>query len=59
LKESIELPIEVGDIILGDKFKNRKIKVKKISKNDKGDITINGSPILRVRILDKQPEEEK
>ena len=59
LKESIEVPIEVGDIILGGKFKNKKIKVKEIGKNDKGDLTINGSPLLRVRILDNQPEEEE
>lgn len=58
LKESIEVPIEIGDIVLGGKFKNRKIKVKKIGKNDKGDITINDSPLLRFRILDEQPEEE-
>jgi len=33
------------------KFKNKKIVVKTIDKNDKGDITINGKPLLRFRIL--------
>ena len=33
LKESIEVPIEVGDTVLGGKFKNRKTVVKKIGKN--------------------------
>ena len=58
LKEDINIPIKVGDTVLGGKFKNKKIVVKDIGKNEKGDVTINGSPILRVRILDKQPEEK-
>jgi len=54
LKESLELeditvPINVGDTVLGGKFKNKKIVVKDIDKNEKGDITINDKPILRVR----------
>lgn len=53
LGESITLPIEIGDVIMGGKFKNKKIVVKTIGKNEKGDITINGKPILRVRILSK------
>jgi len=61
LREAITLDIEVGDTILGGKFKNKKIKVKEIGKNEKGDITINGKPLLRFRILDdkNQPKEEK
>ena len=58
LKEAITIPIEIGDTVLGGKFKNKKIVVKEIGENEKGDVTINGSPILRVRVLDKQPEEE-
>ncbi len=49
-KEDINIPIKVGDVVKGGKFKNKSIKVKKIGKNDKGDITINDKPILRVRI---------
>ena len=49
-KEDINIPIKVGDVVKGGKFKNKPIKVKKIGKNDKGDITINDKPILRVRI---------
>ena len=48
--EDINVPIKVGDVVKGGKFKNKPIKVKKIGKNDKGDITINDKPILRVRI---------
>jgi hypothetical protein len=43
----------VGDTVLGGKFKNKRIKVKSIGKNDKGDITINGKPMMKVRIIPK------
>jgi len=54
LNEVITLDIKVGDVILGGKFKNKKITVKEIGKNDKGDITINGKPLLRFRIIDDE-----
>ena len=47
----IKIPIKVGDTILGGRFKNKKVVVKKIGKNDKGDITINGKPLLKYRII--------
>ena len=50
IMEDITIAINVGDEILGGKFKNKKIKVKEIGENDKGDITINGKPLLRFRI---------
>lgn len=56
LSEAITLDIKVGDVILGGKFKNKKITVKEIGKNDKGDITINGKPLLRFRIIDDEDE---
>jgi len=52
--ESITIPIEIGDTVLGGKFKNKKIVVKTIGKNDKGDITINGKSLMRFRTLPKQ-----
>jgi len=51
ISEMIKLDIKVGDIIMGGKFKNKKIVVKTIGKNEKGDITINGKPLLRFRLL--------
>jgi hypothetical protein len=51
LTEIIKLDIKVGDTIMGGKFKNKKVIVKTIGKNDKGDITINGKPLLRFRII--------
>ena len=50
-KEMIKVPIKVGDIVLGGKFKNKKIVVKSIGKNAKGDLTINGRPLMRYRII--------
>ena len=48
--EMINIDIEVGDTVLGGRFKNKKIKVKKISKNKKGDLTINDKPLLKFRL---------
>ena len=50
IKEDINIPIKVGDVVKGGKFKNKSITVKKTGKNDKGDITINDKPLLKVRI---------
>ncbi len=47
--EDIKVPIEVGDTVLGGRFKNKRTKVKKIGKNKKGDITINDKPLLKYR----------
>jgi hypothetical protein len=49
--EMIKIPIKVGDTVLGGRFKNKKVVVKKIGKNDKGDITINDKPLLKYRII--------
>ena len=51
LNEMIKLDIKVGDTIMGGKFKNKKVIVKDIGKNEKGDVTINGKPLLRFRII--------
>jgi len=49
--EMIKVDIKVGDTVLGGRFKNKKIVVKKIGKNKKGDITINDKPLLKFRII--------
>ena len=51
IKEDITVPINIGDTVLGGKFKNKRIVVKTISKNEKGDITINGKPFMKFRII--------
>jgi hypothetical protein len=54
IEEDINVPINVGDEVLGGKFKNKKVIVKSIDKNEKGDITINDKPLLRFRIPKKK-----
>lgn len=44
-----KIHINVGDDVRGGKFKNKKIKVKTININNKGDITINGKPFTKMR----------
>ena len=56
--ENITIPIKVGDTVLGGKFKNKRIVVKSIGKNDKGDITMNGRPLLKFRIVKENIEVE-
>lgn len=59
LSEVIEIPVEVGDTVLMGKFKNKKVVVKDIEwDEEKGDLSINGKPALKMRII-KQTEEEK
>lgn len=56
LREAISIDIKVGDIVLGGKFKNKRITVKEIGKNDKGEVTINGKPLLRFRLTGEEEE---
>jgi mannose-6-phosphate isomerase-like protein (cupin superfamily)/predicted GNAT family acetyltransferase len=51
--EDITIPLNVGDTVLGGKFKNKKIVVKDIGKNEKGEITVNGKPLLKYRLIDE------
>ena len=57
--EDIKIPINVGDTILGGRFKNKKVLVKKIGKNAKGDITVNGKPLLKYRLVKESLESFK
>ena len=56
LKEDINLPINIGDTVLMGKFKNKKVVVKTINFNDKGDLLINGRSAGRFRIPQQEPE---
>ena len=53
IEEDIKIPINIGDTILGGKFKNKKVVVKTITKNEKGDILINGRPLLKFRLMNE------
>ena len=55
----MKLDIKVGDILLGGKFKNKRIVVKEIGKDELGQPTINGKPILNFRIEKHLPDNKK
>ena len=57
LKE-IEVPIKIGDTVLMGKFKNKKVVIKSIDWNEKGDLMINGRPALKFRMLKTDVEED-
>ena len=50
----INIPIKIGDTVRMGKFKNKKVVIKTIEWNEKGDLLINGRPALKFR-LEKQP----
>jgi hypothetical protein len=53
LKEDINIPVNIGDTVLFGKFKNKKVVVKTIDWNEKGDLLINGKSAMRMRLLPK------
>jgi len=59
LNEAVELDIEVGDVVLGGKYKNKRIVVKEFGKDELGQPTINGKPILKFRIEKHLPDNKK
>ncbi len=50
LNEDIKIPVDVGDTILTGRFKNKKVKVKSIGKDEHGMPTINGKKVVTFRI---------
>jgi GNAT superfamily N-acetyltransferase len=57
--EEVNVPVKVGDTILRGRFKNVKVKVKKIGKDQKGQPTINGQKMLTFRMLSKAEKEKE
>ena len=55
----IKLDIDIGDVLLAGRYKNKRIVVKKIGKDDLGQPTINGDPILKFRIEKHLPDDKK
>ena len=53
LDENVDIPINIGDTVKMGKFKNKKVVVKKIDWNEKGDLLINGRPALKFRLMPK------
>lgn len=50
-RESITLPVEIGDTLLMGKFKNKKVVVKTIGKDEHGMPTINGKKVVTFRLV--------
>jgi hypothetical protein len=59
LKEDIKLDIKKGDVLLGGRFKNKRIIVKDIGVDENGQPTINGRPALNFRIEKLLPNDKK
>ena len=57
LKEDIKIPVKVGDTVKMGRFKNKKVKIKSIKWNEKGDLLFNGRPALKFRLPTKQVSE--
>ena len=55
----LTLDIEIGDILLGGRYKNKRIIVKEMGVDDLGQPTINGSASLKFRIEKHLPDEKK
>ena len=55
----MKLDIKVGDVLLGGRFKNKRIIVKEIGTDELGQPTINGKPLLNFRIEKHLPDSKK
>tara|TARA_Y100001958_G_C20724864_1_gene220497 strand:+ start:307 stop:492 length:186 start_codon:yes stop_codon:yes gene_type:complete len=58
-QKKLTIEIELGDILYIGRFKNKKIVVKEFGVDDKGQPTVNGSPILKGRVAKLMPITEK
>ena len=59
MKEDIKLDIKKGDVLLGGRFKNKRIIVKDIGVDENGQPTNNGRPALNFRIEKLMPDDKK
>lgn len=55
----IHIPLEIGDIILTGKFKNKKVTVKEFGIDKHGLPTVNGRGIMNIRIPKLMKKEEQ
>lgn len=55
VNEVITLPVEIGDTLLMGKFKNKKVVVKTIGKDEHGMPTINGKKVVTFRLGKRGP----
>lgn len=55
----IQVPIEIGDVILRGKFRNKRVQVKTIGVDEHGSPTVNGKSILNCRIEKTMPKKKQ
>jgi len=58
IREALSLDLEVGDVILTGRFKNKRTVVKKFDTDDLGQPTVNGMKLLPFRIEKLMPREK-
>ena len=56
IAEALDLDIDIGDVILTGRFKNKRTVVKEIGVDDNGQPTINGMKALSFRIEKLMPK---
>jgi hypothetical protein len=58
-KAAMKLDIAVGDILLGGRFKNKRVLVKNLGTDDLGQPTVNGKKLLNFRIEKTLPKAQQ
>ena len=58
IREAITLDVEIGDVIMTGKFKNRRTIVKNIGTDELGQPTVNGMKVAKFRIEKLMPKEK-
>ncbi len=59
MTNAVTIDLQVGDVILTGRFKNKREIVKSIGVDKLGQPTVNGKPMLKFRIEKAMPEEKK
>ena len=59
MTNAVTIDLQVGDVILKGRFKNKREIVKTIGVDKLGQPTVNGKPMLKFRIEKAMPEEKK
>ena len=59
MTNAVTIDLQVGDVILTGRVKNKREVVKTIGVDKLGQPTVNGKPMLKFRIEKAMPEEKK
>ena len=59
MTNAVTIDLQVGDVILTGRFKNKREVVKTIGVDKLGQPTVNGKPMLKFRIEKAMPKEKK